>query len=139
MIIHAAGWLESGLSASFEKLVLDVDVLQMIAESWQPIDTSDTEIALDAIAGVDPGGHFFGTAHTLERYRSAFYEPLLFDRSNHEQWKEAGSPQAMERANQLWKQVLAAYEPPPLDAAIAAELADFVDRRIAEGGALPRS
>ncbi|HLU31572.1 MAG TPA: trimethylamine methyltransferase family protein [Acidimicrobiia bacterium] len=139
MIIHAAGWLESGLSASFEKLVLDVDVLQMVAESWQPIDTSDTEIALDAIAGVDPGGHFFGTAHTLERYRSAFYEPLLFDRSNHEQWKEAGSPQAMERANQLWKQVLAAYEPPPLDAAIAAELADFVDRRIAEGGALPRS
>ncbi|MGH8910883.1 MAG: trimethylamine methyltransferase family protein, partial [Acidimicrobiia bacterium] len=139
MIIHAAGWLESGLSASFEKFVLDVDMLQMIAESFQPIDASQAEIALDAIAGVDPGGHFFGTAHTLERYRSAFYEPLLFDRSNFESWQEAGSLTALERANDLWKSVLATYEPPPIEDALAAQLVDFVDRRTSEGGALPRS
>lgn len=139
MIIHAAGWLESGLSASFEKFVLDVDMLQMIAESFQPLDTSAAEIGLEAIAGVDPGGHFFGTEHTLERYRSAFYEPLLFDRSNYESWQESGSLTALERANMLWKSALAGFQPPPLDDAVAAQLDDFVARRTAEGGALPRS
>lgn len=139
MIIHAAGWLESGLSASLEKFVIDIDVLQMVAESFQPIDTTDAEIALDAIAGVDPGGHFFGTAHTLERYRSAFYEPIVFDRSNFERWQEEGSLTAPERANRLWKSMLESFEPPPLDAAVVAELEDFVARRTSEGGALPRS
>lgn len=139
MIIHAAGWLESGLSASYEKFVLDVDMLQMIAETFQPVDASDSEIGLEAISEVDPGGHFFGTQHTLDRYRSAFYQPLLFDRSNFGQWQESGSLTSLERANELWKQELAGFSPPPLDDAIAARLSDFVDRRKAEGGALPRS
>lgn len=139
MIVHAAGWMESGLSASYEKFVMDVDMLQVLAEAFQPVEVSDTEIALDAIAEVAPGGHFFGTAHTLERFRSAFYEPLLFDRSNFEQWTENGSLTAVERANEVWKKVLADFEPPPIDHALATELTDFVARRTAEGGALPRS
>ncbi len=138
MIIHAAGWLESGLSASYEKFILDVDMLQMIAESFQPIDTAASEIGLEAIAAVNPGGHFFGTDHTLQRFRSAFYEPIVFDRSNFEQWVEAGSPDAAQRANTVWKSVLADFEAPPLDDSVSAELADYVGRRVAEGGALPR-
>jgi trimethylamine---corrinoid protein Co-methyltransferase len=138
MIIHAAGWLESGLSASYEKFILDVDMLQMIAESFQPIDTAASEIGLEAIAAVNPGGHFFGTDHTLQRFRSAFYEPIVFDRSNFEQWVEAGSPDATQRANTVWKSVLADFEAPPLDDSVSAELADYVGRRVAEGGALPR-
>lgn len=138
MIIHAAGWLESGLSASYEKFILDVDMLQMIAESFQPIDTADPEIGLEAIAAVNPGGHFFGTDHTLKRFRSAFYEPIVFDRSNFEQWTEAGSPDATQRANGVWKQILAEFEAPLLDEAVAVELDDYVGRRVAEGGALPR-
>ena len=139
MIIHAAGWLESGLSASYEKFILDVDMLQMLAESFQPIDTAPAEIGLEAIAAVSPGGHFFGTEHTLERYRSAFYEPVVFGRSNFEQWVEAGAMDSMQRANTVWKRILADFEPPTLDDDVAAELADFVGRRTAEGGALPRS
>lgn len=139
MIVHAAGWLESGLSASYEKFILDVDMLQVIAESYQPIDTSEAELAVDAIAGVDPGGHFFGTEHTLERYRSAFYEPIVFDRSNFGQWTEAGSLESPVRANKLWKEILASFEPPALDESVAGELKEFVARRTAEGGALPRS
>lgn len=139
MIIHAAGWLESGLSASYEKFVLDVEMLQIVAEAFQPIEVSDSEIALDAIAGVPPGGHFFGAPHTLERFRSAFYEPFLFERSNFEQWVESGGLTATERANLVWKEALVAFEPPPIDSGVASALTDYVERRRAEGGALPRT
>ena len=137
MILHAAGWVESGLSASFEKFILDVEMLQMLAEAFQPLPTTEADVAVDAISGVDPGGHFFGTEHTLERYDTAFYEPIVFSRQNFGQWEEAGSLTATERANTVWKQVLADFEPPPLDDAIAVELDDFVERRTSEGGALP--
>lgn len=139
MIIHAAGWLESGLSASYEKFVLDVEMLQIVAEAFLPIDVSESEIAFDAIAGVAPGGHFFGAPHTLERFRSAFYEPLVFDRSNFERWIESGGLTATERANRIWKDVLAGFETPPIDSGVADALSEFVERRRAEGGALPRT
>ena len=86
-----------------------------------------------------PGGHFFGGEHTLARYRTAFYEPLVSDWANFGQWTEEGSRDATQRANETWKRVLAEFEPPPLDDAIAAELAEFVERRTAEGGAPPES
>ena len=139
MIIHAAGWLESGLSASYEKFVLDVEMLQILAEAFLPIEVSEAEIGFDAIAGVAPGGHFFGGSHTLERFRSAFYEPLVFTRSNFEQWVEAGRLTSTEQANRVWKEALAGFEPPPLDSSVANALTDFLERRRAEGGALPRT
>lgn len=126
---HAAGWLEGGLTASFEKLVLDAEMLQMMAEYLRPIEVTDDELALDAIAEVGPGGHHFGTSHTLERYESAFYSPLLSNRQNFEAWQEAGSIDAGARANAIWRQLLQEYEQPPLDPSIDAALADFVARR----------
>ena len=111
----------------------------MIAEAFRPIVVDDAEIALDAIAETPPGGHFFGGAHTLERYRTAFYEPLVSDWSNFGQWTESGSHDATWRANKIWKRVVEEFEPPPLDTAIAAELDEFVARRKREGGALPES
>lgn len=137
LLIHAAGWLEGGLTASKEKLVLDVEALQVLAEAFQPLVVDDAEIGLDAIGEVPPGGHFFGGAHTLERYRTAFYEPLVSDWSNYGQWTEAGARDATLRANGVWKRALAEYQPPALDDAIAAELDEFVARRTAEGGAPP--
>jgi trimethylamine--corrinoid protein Co-methyltransferase len=139
MLIHAAGWLEGGLTASKEKFVLDVEVLQMLAETFEPLVVDDEEIGLAAIADTPPGGHFFGGEHTLQRYRTAFYEPLVSDWSNFGQWTEEGSRDATERANGVWKEALAEYEQPPLDDAIAAELEEFVARRTAEGGAPPES
>jgi trimethylamine--corrinoid protein Co-methyltransferase len=139
LLIHAAGWLEGGLTASKEKFVLDVEVLQTVAETFQPLIVDDDEIGLDAISETPPGGHFFGGAHTLERYRTAFYEPLVSDWSNFGQWTEAGSHDATARANGVWKRALAEFEQPPLDEAIAAELGEFVARRTAEGGAPPES
>jgi trimethylamine---corrinoid protein Co-methyltransferase len=139
LLIHAAGWLEGGLTASKEKFVLDVEVLQMLAETFEPVVVDDDEVALDAIAETPPGGHFFGGEHTLQRYRTAFYEPLVSDWSNFGQWTEAGARDATQRANDVWKRALAEFEPPPLDESIAAELNEFVARRTAEGGAPPES
>lgn len=129
LINHAAGWLEGGLTAGFEKLIIDAEMLQMMAEYLRPIEISDDELALDAIAEVEPGGHHFGTAHTLERYESAFYAPILSSRENFENWQEAGSKDAAIRANAIWKQLLNDYEQPPLDPAINEALIDYVERR----------
>jgi trimethylamine--corrinoid protein Co-methyltransferase len=134
-ILHGAGWLEGGLSCSYEKTILDIDLLQMVAEFLAPLDLSDEALAVDAIRDVGPGGHFFGTPHTQSRYKTAFYSPILSDWRNYETWSEAGSPTAIERANRIWKERLAAYEAPPMDPAIREELDDFVERRKAEGGA----
>ena len=133
-VMHAAGWTEGGLTASFEKFILDVDLLQMVAEFLRPLDVSDEALALDAIRDVGPGGHFFGTAHTLARYENAFYSPLISDWRNNETWVEAGSPTAFERAHRIYKETLANYERPPLDPAIEEELDAFVAKRKEEGG-----
>jgi trimethylamine--corrinoid protein Co-methyltransferase len=135
MLMHGAGWLEGGLRCSYEKTILDIDLLQMVAEFLTPLDFSEDALAIDAIRDVGPGGHFFGTQHTQDRYKTAFYSPIVSDWRNFETWAEAGSPTAVERANRVWKERLAGYQEPPMDPAIREELNAFVDRRIAEGGA----
>ncbi len=134
IILHGAGWMEGGLTASFEKFVIDADMLQMVAEYLEPIRVNDDEIAIEAMKQAGHGGHFFGTDHTQSRYRTAFYSPMISDWRNFETWSEAGAPQAVEHANKLYKRLLAEYEEPPIDPAIRDELNEFVDRRIAEGG-----
>ena len=133
-IMHAAGWMEGGLTCSFEKFILDCDLLQMVAEFLTPLDVSPAGLGLDAVRDVGPGGHYFGTAHTLERFETAFYSPIISDWRNFETWQEAGSPTAYQKANATWQKELAAYERPPMDAAIEEELDAFVARRKAEGG-----
>ncbi|HEX6868403.1 MAG TPA: trimethylamine methyltransferase family protein, partial [Candidatus Limnocylindrales bacterium] len=120
--------------ASFEKMVLDADLLHMVSAALDPVVVDEESLALDAIAEVGPGGHFFGTAHTQARYRTEFYRPLISDWRNYETWQEAGSPELPAKANRIWKAMLAAYEPPPMDEGIREELDAFVARRVAEGG-----
>ena len=127
--MHAAGWLGGGLTASFEKLIIDAEMLQMMAAYMEPFKVNDDTLALEAMREVGPAGHFFGTAHTLERYESAFYSPLLSNWDNFDTWVERGSVTAEQRANQIWKQMLKDYEQPPLDAAIDEALQDYVAKR----------
>ena len=133
-LMHGAGWMEGGLQASFEKMALDADLLAMVAEFLRPLRVDEAELALDAMREVGPGGHFFGAEHTQSRYRTAFHKPMLSDWRNYETWQEAGSPELPSKANRLWKALLEAYQPPPMDPAIAEELEAFVERRVAEGG-----
>jgi trimethylamine--corrinoid protein Co-methyltransferase len=132
LVNHAAGWLEGGLTASFEKLIIDAEMLQMMVETLRPIAIDDDELALDAIAEVPPGGHHFGTAHTLARYETAFYPTILSSRQNFESWQEQGSEDALHRANAIWKQLLADYQKPAIDPATEEALNDYVGRRKAD-------
>ncbi len=135
IVYHAAGWLEGGLCASYEKFVMDCETLQQMIAYMKPVPVTEADIAFDAVKEVGPGGHFFGCAHTQERYETAFYSPFLSDWSNFENWQERGSVQTPERANKIWKQILAEFEAPPLDPAIDQELQAFVAKRKEEGGA----
>jgi trimethylamine--corrinoid protein Co-methyltransferase len=134
VIQHAAGWMEGGLVASYEKFALDADLLQMLEEFLTPLEVNEDTMGFAAMQEVGPGGHFFGAAHTLERYATAFYQPMISDWRNFQSWQAAGAPQAATRANAVWKKALADYEEPAMDPATAEEIDAFMARRIAEGG-----
>ncbi len=137
IVYHAAGWLEGGLIASPEKFIMDCEVLQMIQRYMEPVitKTRPEDLALDAIAEVGPQGHYFGVQHTQDRYETAFYSPIVSDWSNYEAWELDGATWTAERAHKVFKDILNEFTPPPLDEGIKEELAAFVDRRKAEGGA----
>ena len=139
IVIHAAGWLEGGLSASYEKFILDIEQLRHMAELMQPVHWDDGELALEALREVGSGGHFFGAEHTMKRYRTAYYAPWVSDWSNFGQWQEAGSRTATERAHDLWQQVLAEFRPPEADPGTVEAIDAFIARRVEEGGAEPVS
>ena len=126
---HAAGWMEGGLCASLEKLVLDVEMLQHMIAFLDPIDTSEDALAFDAMHDVPIGGHFFGTPHTLARYETAFYQPMVSDWQNYEAWELAGSKTATERATVLWQRALDEYEEPALEPDRAEALDAYVRTR----------
>lgn len=134
LVYHAAGWLEGGLTASFEKVILDAEMLQSMAQLLMPIDIDDASLGLDAIRDVAPGGHFFGCEHTMARFEDAFYRPLLSDWQNHDHWAAAGGEDATERATGIWRQLLAEYTEPPMDVAVREALDEYVTRRREEIG-----
>jgi len=138
VVIHAAGWLEGGLTVSYEKLVTDVEVLQMVAELCQAGTEAGSDLGLEALADVQPGGHFFGTPHTMERYRSEFYEPLVADYANFGTWEEAGARDATARATEIWQNLLAEPETRFGEERLNG-LKRFVEERTRAGGAAPVS
>lgn len=129
LIYHAAGWLEGGLTASYEKLVLDVEILQNMMEFLRPLPFQEDDLGFEAIKSVPAGGHFFGAEHTMSRYTSAFYQPMLSNWQNYGSWQEAGGKDALERATEIWQQALRDYEEPAIDPAIREELDAYVTRR----------
>jgi trimethylamine--corrinoid protein Co-methyltransferase len=133
-LMHGAGWMEGGLRASYEKMVIDADTLQMVAAFLDPIIVDDASLAVEAIAEVGPGGHFFGIQHTQDRFRDAFFAPMVSDWRNFEAWEEAGSPTAGDHATRLVRELLEAYQQPAMAPEVAAELEEYVARRVAEGG-----
>ena len=128
-IYHAAGWLEGGLLASFEKIVIDCEMLQQMHRFLAPLTITREEIGIEAMREVGPGGHFFGCDHTMERFRDAFYQPFLSDWQNHENWQLAGAKDATQRATEVWQRVLREYEAPPIDEGIREALESFVAHR----------
>ncbi|MDQ6795518.1 MAG: trimethylamine methyltransferase family protein [Chloroflexota bacterium] len=128
-VLHAAGWLEGGLACGYEKFVMDADQCGMMAVFVRGMDLSENGQALDAIRQNGPGQHFLGTAHTLANFETAFYRSEIADNNSFEQWQEDGALDAAQRANKIWKRMLAEYEAPPIDPGIDEALQDFITRR----------
>jgi trimethylamine--corrinoid protein Co-methyltransferase len=139
VVIHSAGWLEGGLTVSYEKLITDMEVLQMVAELCAQTQAGDAEIGLDALAEVQPGGHFFGAEQTMGRYQTEFYQPLIGDLSNFGTWSERGAKDASTRATEMWQRIVASETGPTVDQAALARLREFAAKRTALGGAMPES
>ncbi|WP_170604552.1 trimethylamine methyltransferase family protein [Ruegeria arenilitoris] len=140
VIIHSAGWLEGGLTVSFEKMICDAEVLNMIAELCAGAQAGTSEIGFDtALSEVEPSGHFFASSQTMERYNTEFYEPHLHDYANFGTWTERGSVDANQRATGVWKGILNDFKAPPSDSDRIGALHDFIARRTEEGGAPPES
>ena len=137
LVVHAAGWLEGGLTHGYEKLILDAEMCQIFAELCAPTAADEAAMAFDAIAEVQPGGHFFAAEHTMERFQTAFYEPFSSDWSNFGQWTENGAMSADVRATGIWKERLAAHRPVVLPGDRMARLDAFIAEKTAAGGAPP--
>src|SRR3954452_10744186 len=133
-VMHAAGWLEGGLVACYEKFIVDVELVQMLQHEFTPLEIDEGSLAFDAHVEVGHGGHFLGAMHTLERFRECFYRPLLSSSDNFERWTRNGGLDTAARASNIYRQVLNDYEQPPLDDTIREELAAYVSRRRTELG-----
>jgi len=128
-MLHVAGWLEGGLAMGYEKFVMDADQAQMMQVFLGGIDLSENGQGLDAIREVGPGSHFLGAAHTRANFETAFYRSPLADNNSFEQWESEGALDCAARAHRRWKEMLAGYEAPPIDAGVDEALREFIDRR----------
>ena len=135
--VHAAGWLEGGLTFGYEKFINDIEALQTIAELCRSTEDDEESLGWHALCDVEPGGHFFATEHTMQRYRDAFYQPFVFDLSNHGTWMEAGAKTSAERATEIWKNVLHTFKRPPDGEEVQNRISPYIRRSMEAGGAPP--
>jgi trimethylamine---corrinoid protein Co-methyltransferase len=133
-VMHAAGWLEGGLVSCYEKFIIDIELLRELRVEFTPLEINEESLAFGAHEEVGHGGHFLGAAHTMERFRTCFYRPMLSSTSNFERWLKQGGKDTAARAGDIWRKQLSEFTPPPLDDAIRAELDDYVTRRRRELG-----
>ena len=128
-MLHTAGWLEGGLAMGYEKFVMDCDQAAMMAVYAGGVDMSENGQALDAMREVGPGQHFLGCAHTQANFKSAFYRSTIADNNSYEQWVEDGRLDAEQRAEKIYKDMLANYKPPELDPDVDARLIAFMEQQ----------
>lgn len=131
-VLHAAGWLEGGLAAGYEKFVLDIELLGMFHKYLQGLDLSANGLAMESLRTVPTDGHHLGTPHTMQNFRHAFHRSTLFDYNSFEQWRDEGGMTATQKANGRYKTLLRQYEAPPLDPAVDEALQAFIAQRKAE-------
>jgi trimethylamine--corrinoid protein Co-methyltransferase len=134
LVVHSAGWLESGLVASPDKLALDLEILRVLQAQFTPIGVDDDDLAFEAHDEVRHGSHFLGAEHTMSRFRTCFYRSPLSSTDNYERWVSRGAKDTTARAADLWQALLEAYQQPALDDGVRDRLRAYVDRRRAELG-----
>ena len=137
LTVYAAGWQEGGLTFGYEKFINDIEALQTLAELCSAVPQAEGELAWSALADVAPGGHFFATRHTMQRYREAFYRPLVADLANFGAWENAGARTSAERATGIWKTTLENFRLPARGELAAERIAGYIEKHERAGGAPP--
>ena len=135
LTLHAAGWLEGGLTFGYEKFINDIEVLQVFGHLSKGVDQTAAALSTDPIREVLPGGHFFETKQTMARYNTEFYEPLVADLSNYGNWKNKGAITSEERATQIWQSILNNFKPPTEAFERVGRIEDPIQKMIEIGGA----
>jgi trimethylamine--corrinoid protein Co-methyltransferase len=133
-VMHSAGWLEGGLVSSYDKFIVDIEILQALMAEFTPLEFNEASLAFDAHQEVGHGGHFLGAAHTMERFRDCFYRPFLTNSDNYDRWTRLGAKDTRARAEEIWKKKLEEYVQPEMDASILTGLQDYVAKRKSELG-----
>ena len=133
-VMHSAGWLEGGLVAGYEKFIVDIELLQMMQVEFTPLEIDEESLAFGAHEEVGSGGHFLGAMHTMERFRTCFYRPLLSSSENYERGCATAATTRPPAPRRSTSEKLEDYEQPPLDEAIRQEMEEFVIRRRKELG-----
>lgn len=131
-VLHAAGWLENGMAAGYEKFVLDCEILGMIHTMLNGVDLSEEAQAMDSLRSVEPGGHHLGTQHTMRHFRDAFYIAELFDYQDVDIWEMDGGTSATDRAAAKVERMLAEYTAPEIDPKLMGEIESFIAQRSEE-------
>jgi trimethylamine---corrinoid protein Co-methyltransferase len=131
---QSAGWLEGGLVTCFEKFAADVELIDLLQQQFTRTPFDEDSLAYDAHVEVGQGGHFFGTEHTLAHFRDCFWRPAIGSTENIDRWTKNGSRDYASRSQDRWRTLLEAYQQPPLDDAVEAELIEYVERRARELG-----
>ena len=139
VVIHSAGWLEGGLTVSYEKLITDVEVPQVMAEICIADDATSNDMSMDEILDVCPGGHFFGTDHTLARYQTEFYSAIVSDYANYGASKERGGADSTSQAKNVWQEILSSPSEISFSSKAAGNLKDYIIKKTEGGGAAPVS
>ncbi len=133
-VMHTAGWLEGGLVSCYEKFIIDIEILRNLMAEFTPLEIDEASLAFDAHTEVGAGGHFLGAMHTMERFRTCFYRPILSSSDNYDRWTRNGSKDTAARARDIYTKKLEEYVAPPMDESVRAELEAYVVRRRAELG-----
>ena len=121
-LIHDVGYIESGLTASWDAMVICDELIGAVKRIVRGFEVGEASLCLDLIDQIGPEGHFMAEPHTAENFRKEFWIPQLLDRSNYIEWEERGSTTLLDRARARVKEILATHASKPLDEKMKSEL-----------------
>jgi trimethylamine--corrinoid protein Co-methyltransferase len=127
-LIHDAGYIEHGNTASLENLVICDDLAGYARRITGGIEVSDETLALDVVDAVGPGGNYLMEEHTLKYFKSETWYPKLFERKLYEKWEKEGQKTLTQRANERVIDILENHQPEPLSSDVQSKIMKIIER-----------
>ncbi|HHT63030.1 MAG TPA: trimethylamine methyltransferase family protein [Clostridia bacterium] len=126
-VLHAAGILESYMSMSYEKFIIDDEMLGMVLRIKKGIEVNEEALPLDVVHKVGPAGHYLDQEHTFNTFKTEFWRTGISDRATFDNWRALGELEINEVAHNKCQEILSAYQAPSLDPTIEKQLTAFIE------------